>query len=349
MGDFVTLEHHLNDFAQGDADRRALADTVIAVADACRTVSELIAQGPIAGDMAAARGDNEAGDVQKELDVRANEILIERLRETPVAFVASEELEDALVTGAKGAKFCLAMDPLDGSSNIDTNVSIGTIFSILPLHEDADAAPAMQFMQPGNAQLAAGYVIYGPQTALVLSLGEGSHIFTLDRATSTFQMTAQNQQIPERTREFAINASNYRHWGEWVRLYIDDCLDGAEGPRGKDFNTRWVASLVAECHRILSRGGVFLYPADERPGYEDGRLRLLYEANPIAMLVEQAGGIATTGGQKILDIVPEELHQRVPLIFGSAEEVERIEHYCREPETVARQSPLFGRRGLFRT
>ncbi len=349
MGDFITLENHLNDFAQGAAGKRALADTVMAIADACRTVSDLIAQGAIAGDLAAAKGDNEAGDVQKELDILANEILIKRLRSAPVAFIASEELDDALVTGAEDAIFCLAIDPLDGSSNIDTNVSIGTIFSILPLREGADTEPAMQFMQPGSAQLAAGYVIYGPQTALVLSLGEGSHVFTLDRATSAFRLTAHHLQIPENTREFAINASNYRHWEEWVRLYIDDCLDGADGARGKDFNTRWVASLVAECHRILSRGGVFLYPSDERKGYEHGRLRLLYEANPIAMLVEQAGGAASTGGQRILDVEPEALHQRVPLIFGSAEEVARIERYFREPDAVARHSPLFGRRGLFRT
>jgi len=349
MGEFITLEDHLRRFAQDDPTSHAVAEVVEAIAEACRLIADVIAQGPLAGDLGAALGANEAGDVQKELDVRANEVLIKCLRAAPVAFIASEELEAPLATGKPDTGLCVAMDPLDGSSNIDTNVSIGTIFAITPTPEGANGSAASAFLRPGAAQLAAGYAIYGPQTALVLSLGQGTHIFILDRHRAAFRLAVENVAIPQTTREFAINTSNYRHWDDSIRLYIDDCLDGAEGPRGVDYNTRWVASLVAECHRILCRGGVFLYPADSRSGYEHGRLRLLYEANPIAFLIEQAGGGATTGMRRILEIKPEQIHQRVPLIFGSAEEVAQIERYHSEPPAFARHSPLFGRRGLFRT
>jgi len=240
-----------------------------------------------------------------------------------------------------GAPLLVAIDPLDGSSNIDTNVSVGTIFSILP---NTDS-----FLQPGDRQLAAGYAIYGPQTALVLTTGEGTHVFTLDRASGQFRLTAEHVRVPRKTREFAISAANHRHWDEPIRIYVDDCLAGTEGPRGEDFNMRWIASMVAEAHRVLARGGVYMYPGDLREGYQRGRLRLLYEANPVAWLIEQAGGAASTGTCRILEIMPEGIHQRVPLIFGSRDEVERLDRYHRDPYPLGERSPLFGRRGLFRS
>jgi fructose-1,6-bisphosphatase I len=240
------------------------------------------------------------------------------------------------------------MDPLDGSSNIDTNVSIGTIFSILPGLGGADFDDAASFLQSGRAQLAAGFFIYGPQLALVLTLGAGTHVFVFSPRAGKFLHAYEQVAIPPTTQEFAINASNYRHWDGAVRHYVDDCMQGAEGPHGRDFNMRWIASLVADAYRIFIRGGVYLYPGDRRRGYAHGRLRLVYEANPIALLAEQAGGLATDGVQPILDIVPQGLHQRVPLIFGSRSEVLQIRSYHEEPDAVGVRSPLFGSRGLFR-
>jgi fructose-1,6-bisphosphatase I len=242
----------------------------------------------------------------------------------------------------------VAIDPLDGSSNIDANVSIGTIFSVLPAPTGASSIDARAFLQPGTNQLAAGYALYGPQTMLVLTLGAGTHVFTLDRTRDTFRLTAAHLSIPPVTREFAINASNQRHWDEPIRIYVDDCLRGAEGPRGQDFNMRWIASMVAEAHRVLTRGGIYLYPADGRYGYSRGRLRLLYEASPIASLIEQAGGAASTGHGRILELEPRSLHERVPLLFGSREEVARLDRYHLDPHPIGERSPLFGRRGLFR-
>jgi fructose-1,6-bisphosphatase I len=264
-----------------------------------------------------------------------------------VTILASEEIEEPIALD-RGADLAVALDPLDGSSNIDANVAVGTIFSVLPASSNGSDATAC-FLQPGHRQRAAGYVIYGPQCAMVLTVGKGTLVFTLDDKADTLRLTGPNVQIPVTTREYAINASNQRHWSPVVRAYIADCLAGREGPRGEDFNMRWIASLVAECHRILSRGGVFLYPGDARRGYEHGRLRLVYEANPIAWLVEQAGGKATNGADRILDIVPGALHQRTPLVFGSSEEVERVARYKREPQLIGQRSPLFGERGLFRT
>ena len=243
----------------------------------------------------------------------------------------------------------MAIDPLDGSSNIDTNVSVGTIFSILPLREGADVPPEAHFFQPGTRQLAAGYIIYGPQTSMVLTVGAGTHIFTLDPTDRKYKLTSANLQIPADTREFAINASNYRHWDTGIRQYIDTCIEGAPGPRKKNFNTRWIGSMVAECHRILMRGGIYLYPGDSREGYAEGRLRLIYEGNPIAFLMEQAGGAASTGQTRILDLEPTAIHQRIPLIFGSAEEVATVEGYHGISEASADRSPLFAQRGLFRS
>jgi fructose-1,6-bisphosphatase I len=227
-------------------------------------------------------------------------------------------------------------------------VSVGTIFSLLPATGAPDTDPAASFLQAGVSMLGAGFFIYGPQLALVLSLGSGTHVFVHSTRLGTFVQAYESRIIPQKTQEFAINAANYRHWDEAVRLYVDDCLEGAEGPREKDFNMRWIASLVAECYRILMRGGVFLYPGDQRRGYSQGRLRLVYEANPIAYLIEQAAGAATDAITRILEIEPESLHQRVPVVFGSAREVARIARYHTEPSAIGERAPLFSRRGLFR-
>jgi len=271
-------------------------------------------------------------------------LLIAGLKSASVAVVTSEELPEPLINNPNDS-LIVALDPLDGSSNIDTNVSLGTIFSVL---QGNGGTALTDILLPGTQQRAAGYVIYGPQTALVMTLGVGTHIFTLDPKSGDYRLTTENVQITPTTKEFAINASNFRHWDEHVRGYVDDCLSGEGGPRAANFNMRWIASLVAECHRILSRGGVFLYPGDNREGYARGRLRLTYEANPIAWLIEQAGGAASTGTERILDIQPTDIHQRVPLIFGSRDEVARIDGYYANLHPLASRSPLFGQRGLFR-
>lgn len=347
MAALETLDHYLGNWAR-TSEARAVADTIRAVAGAGKVIAGLIAQGPLAGSLGMVVGSNTGGDAQKELDRLANVQLIEALKAAPVAFIASEELDEPIATGDSAAPLCVAIDPLDGSSNIDTNVSVGTIFSILPRRANGNGSANVHFFQPGSRQLGAGYIVYGPHTALVLTLGDGTHIFTLDPGDGRYRLTAANVQIPAETREFAINASNYRHWDEAIRRYIDDCLEGLEGNRAKDFNTRWIASLVAECHRILMRGGIFLYPGDDRQGYCDGRLRLVYEGNPVAFLIEQAGGGATTGLMRILDVEPDDIHQRIPLIFGSAEEVDLVRHYHENTGSGGEHSPLFGRRGLFR-
>ncbi len=316
--------------------RADIAATILAMAAACRDISRLISAGPLAESAGGAAhadlghgdvvGENAGGDAQKALDLRAHDIVVAALKAAPVALVGSEEA-DAPIPLAPDARISVAVDPLDGSSNIDVNMSIGTIFSVLPHgaapgQTDAEA----DLLQPGHRQLAAGYATYGPMTELVLTLGRGTHVFVLD-ASGVFRLTDADVGIATQTGEFAINASNYRHWDAPVRAYIDDCLSGADGPRGRNFNMRWIGSLVAETSRILTRGGVFLYPGDRRDGYAEGRLRLVYEANPVAFLVEQAGGAASNGTGRILDLVPHDLHQRVPLIFGSRDEVERVGNY----------------------
>jgi fructose-1,6-bisphosphatase I len=328
----------------GDGPRAEIAEVVRRLAHAAIGIRDTIGSGAFERALPdAGQGINADGDLQKALDVHADRAFHDAMRQAPVAWYASEERE-APVRLNPDAGLVLAIDPLDGSSNIEIDVSIGTIFSILPAAADAD--PAASFRQPGRRQLAAGFFIYGPQLVLVLTLGEGTHGFRFSR--SAFAQLPEPFAITPRTREFAINASNYRHWGEAVRSYVDDCLKGADGPRERDFNMRWIASLVAEAYRILARGGVFLYPGDERPGYSHGRLRLVYEANPIAFLVEQAGGTATDTVGPILDLIPQSLHERVPLVFGSAREVARISRYHIDPAAIAERSPLFGKRGLFR-
>jgi fructose-1,6-bisphosphatase I len=343
----ISLEAYLAGWATSCPDRRPVAEVVLTLAQVTREIADLIGRGPLAGALGAELGTNIDGDVQRELDVCANALLITALQSAPVAAIASEELDEPVICN-QSAPLIVALDPLDGSSNIDTGVSIGTIFSILPAPADARAAEVHAFLQPGSRQKAAGYVIYGPQCALVLTVGKGTHIFTLERASGEFRLTKSAVQIPASAREYAINASNQRHWGDAIRAYFADCVEGEDGPRGKDFNMRWIASLVAECHRILARGGVFLYPADARKGYQQGRLRLLYEAKPVALLIEQAGGTATDCVNPILEIAGTTLHQRTPLIFGSRLEVEVISRYAAGRHALSERAPLFGHRGLFR-
>lgn len=336
-----TLQDHLAGWA-GDAPLRAdVAATILALAEAGRELADLIALGPLAGALAALRGHHEDGDSQKELDLRADALMAQALAAAPVALLGSEEAEAPVSLDPAGT-LAVAIDPLDGSSNIDTNISVGTIFSILPFNGPDS------LLQHGRHQLAAGFLIYGPQLSLVLTVGAGTHLFVHDRARGAFLSTGAPARIPAETAEYAVNGSNARHWPEPVRNYVEDLQAGADGPRAKDFNTRWIASMVAEAYRILVRGGVYLYPGDARKGYAQGRLRLVYEANPVAFLMEEAGGAATDGVTAILDLAPEHLHQRVPLVFGSRGEVERIGRYHRDAAAMPERSPLFGRRGLLR-
>jgi len=273
------------------------------------------------------------GEVQKKLDIISNEVLIEANEwGGHLAAMASEEMDSIHVVPNRypQGEYLLLFDPLDGSSNIDVNVSIGTIFSVLRKVGHHRGVSEQDFLQAGRAQAAAGYCVYGPQTMLVLTVGEGVAMFTLDREMGSWVLTADQVQLPAETKEFAVNMSNMRHWAPPMKRYIDECLAGKEGPRGKDFNMRWVASMVADVHRILTRGGVFIYPWDKREPDKPGKLRLLYEANPMSFLIEQAGGMATNGSQRILDIVPTKLHERVSVMLGSKNEVERVTDYHRE-------------------
>jgi fructose-1,6-bisphosphatase I len=345
----ATLDAFLDAHAQsGLVSAIDVADTVRALADAAITMRAVVNEGALGAAFAGARGAvNPSGETQKDLDVHADTIFLEAMRGVPVALYGSEELENPVLLDARG-KFAVAIDPLDGSSNIDTNSSIGSIFSVLPVDDDPREDPVRPFLQSGRNQLAAGFFIYGPQLALALSLGSGTHIFVFSTRRGMFMQAYTNIGIAPRAHEFAINTSNYRHWNEPVRLYIDDCLKGTEGPRKRDFNMRWNASMVAEVYRVLMRGGIYLYPADHRKGRSKGLLRLVYEANPVALLIEQAGGGATDVTTPILDLVPESLHQRTPLVFGSSEEVALVARYHTEPSLIGDRSPLFGNRGLFR-
>ncbi len=342
----TTLEGYLDEWADGAPLRVAIANTIMILAETSMTVSRLASRGPLVQSLHDVVGDNADGDPQLGLDVMSNELFLAALRNAPVAAVASEESEGVVLMQA-GAPLAVAIDPLDGTSNVDANVSIGSIFSILPMPEGDAGAELGALLQPGRAQLAAGFMIYGPRTAFVLSVGDGTHVFTLDHENSVLWMTKRGVQIPSGRKEYAINASNYWHWDEPVRAYIDECVAGEVGPAGAEFNMRWIASLVAEAFRILARGGIFLYPSDARPGYQNGRLRLVYEANPIAFLVEQAGGEATDGRTRILEVEPQRLHQRVPFIFGARDKVDRLRHYYQTPASGGERSRLFGSRGLF--
>jgi len=310
---------------------RLLLETV---ARACKRIAISVNKGALGDVLGSADTENVQGEVQKKLDVIANEVLIEaNVWGGHLAAMASEEMDSIHLVPDRypQGEYLLLFDPLDGSSNIDVNVSIGTIFSVLRKVTNHRGVSEEDFLQPGKQQAAAGYCVYGPQTTLVLTVGDGVVMFTLDRETGSWVLTEDQVQIPPDTKEFAINMSNMRHWAPPVRQYIDECLAGKTGPRGKDFNMRWIASMVADVHRILCRGGVFMYPWDQREPEKPGKLRLMYEANPMAFLVEQAGGTATNGQQRILDLQPTKLHERVSVMLGSKNEVDRVTSYHQAP------------------
>jgi fructose-1,6-bisphosphatase len=325
-----------------------------AVATAVKIIGNQVNRGALVGAVGSTGGQNVQGDVQKKLDLVSNEVMIgETEWAGHLAAMASEEMEDIypVPERQRRGKYLLVFDPLDGSSNIDANISVGTIFSILR-SPDPGTEPRMEhFLQPGTAQVCAGFALYGPSTMLILTTGDGVDGFTLDRDIGAFILTHPQLRIPEDCEEFAINASNERFWEPPVRRYISECLAGRTGPRGRDFNMRWIASLVAETYRILTRGGVFLYPRDSKEPAKRGRLRLMYECNPIAFIVEQAGGAASTGRERVMELQPAGLHQRAPLILGSRNEVERIERYHRDlahGSPAAFDNSLFNTRSLFR-
>ncbi|HVT31340.1 MAG TPA: class 1 fructose-bisphosphatase [Rhodanobacteraceae bacterium] len=315
---------------QINADLRLLIEVV---ARACKTISIAVGKGALGGVLGSAGSTNVQGEAQKKLDVLSNEILLEANEwGGHLAALASEEMDDPHPIPHRYPKgeYLLVFDPLDGSSNIDVNISVGTIFSVLKCPSGVREPDEKAFLQPGTKQVAAGYAVYGSCTVLVLTLGDGVHAFTLDRELGSFALTESQMTIPEDTSEFAINMSNMRHWEAPMRKYIDELLAGKAGPRGRDFNMRWVASMVADVHRILTRGGVFIYPRDLKDPAKPGKLRLMYEANPMAFIVEQAGGAATDGHRRILEIQPGQLHQRVAVFLGSKNEVERATRYHRE-------------------
>ncbi len=320
----------------------ALLPVMLALCDVSEKLAQTIADGPLAGDLAAAVGTNLGGDGQKALDLIADDAYAAALAGTQVRWYASEEQDEVVELNKKGS-LALAIDPLDGSSNIDVNVSIGMIFSIFEAKEDPDKS----FLRPAKEQIAGGYFIFGPQCGLVVTFGKGTLQFNMDTRTRQFLLVNNNVRIPDDSTEYAINASNYRHWSSPIRAFIDDCVDGAEGPRAENFNMRWVASLLAVTHRILTRGGVFLYPGDRRKGYGKGRLRMVYECAPIAFVIEQAGGKATDAIDSLMEQQADELHGRTPFVFGSRDKVEKITAYHDLPDNE--MSALFKKRGLFRS
>ena len=343
-------------FPQASGDLNAL---ILDVSIACKAIAHAVAFGELgdaAGNVGKVNGGgiNVQGEVQKKLDVLSNEMFVRTAEWAGhLAGMASEEMElpYQIPNAYARGKYLLVFDPLDGSSNIDVNVSVGSIFSILRAPQNVvDSGCDVteeHFLQPGSLQVAAGYALYGPVTMLVLTVGNGVVGFTLDPNLGEFKLTHPDITVPEDTQEFAINASNSRFWEPPVKRYVDECLAGRTGPRGKDFNMRWIASMVAEAHRILMRGGVFMYPRDSKDSTRSGRLRLLYEANPIGMVMEQAGGRASTGRRAVLEVQPSSLHQRIGLVFGSKNEVERIERYHAEPSADTQDNPLFAERSLF--
>ena len=330
----ISLTQHLiEQQREHDSIPAELRLLIEVVARACKTISHAVGKGALGDVLGTAHSENIQGEIQKKLDVISNEILLEANEwGGHLAAMASEEMESIhpIPNRYPMGEYMLLFDPLDGSSNIDVNVSIGTIFSVLKAPEGMKTPHEQDFLQPGTRQVAAGYAVYGPQAVLVLSTGNGVHCFTLDREMGSWVLTQRDMKIPADTKEYSINASNSRHWHAPVKRYIAELEAGTSGPRGKDFNMRWVASMVADVHRILTRGGIFMYPADSREPDKPGKLRLMYEANPMAFLVEQAGGAATDGHRRILDIQPGKLHQRVPVFLGSKDEVERVTAYHAE-------------------
>jgi fructose-1,6-bisphosphatase len=347
----TTLSKFVIEQLKNSPDGQALAALLIDVAAGIKAISAVAAKGALEGHTGSLDTVNVQGEVQKPLDVLSNDIMLHHCDWGGLtAGMASEELEqpyDIPPEYARG-RYLLVFDPLDGSANIDFNVAVGTIFSVLDHGKDSAPVTA-DYLQPGSRQIAAGYAIYGPATVLVLTVGHGTHGFTLDREIGNFILTHPNLRVPEETDQFAINASNERFWEPPMQRYVQECRSGKTGVRARDFNMRWIASMVADIHRILMRGGVFAYPRDDKN--KGGRLRLLYEANPMAMLIEQAGGAASTGRGRILDEPPQALHQRIPVVLGSRREVERIEQYHREYDAGTDKpfvSPLFNERSLFR-
>jgi fructose-1,6-bisphosphatase I len=330
MTNKVSLTQFIIEHQRGLPDASGTFSMLLSnIVTACKEISHLVNRGNIVGVLGSAESENVQGEVQKKLDVITNDIMVNALNWTGhLAGMASEEVDDIIAIPAQypKGKYLALFDPLDGSSNIDVNLTVGTIFSILRCREGVDPV-AEDFLCKGSEQVCAGFVLYGPSTMMVLTTGHGVNGFTLDQDIGEFILTHPSMKIPEETSEFAINMSNQRFWEPPVKRYIEECLQGTEGPREKNFNMRWIASLVAEVYRILTRGGVFLYPYDLRDLSKSGRLRIMYEANPMAFIIEQAGGACSTGRERILDIKPSHIHQRVPLILGSKREVERIVAY----------------------
>jgi fructose-1,6-bisphosphatase I len=320
---YLTLSQYLQQ--QNGNLTPELAQVIETIGNTCKDIDQLLQKGALAGVLGSAQHENVQGEEQKKLDVISNDYLINALKVHPhVGGLASEEL-DEFTPAQENGKYLVLFDPLDGSSNIDINMCVGTIFSILPAKNAVTKAE--DFMQAGTSQAAAGYVLYGPSTMMALTVGAGVVFFTFDPESKEFLMTSENIQVAADTKEYAINASNQRHWEAPVKRYIDELLAGKTGPREKDFNMRWVACMVGDIHRILCRSGIFMYPYDTKDPKKAGRLRLMYEANPMSMLMEQAGGASTTGRVRILDIQPTELHQRVPVVIGSKNEVDLVTHY----------------------
>ena len=350
----LTLAQFLIEERRRFPDASGSFNSVIhAIALACKTLSRKVSRGALGGVHGAAGATNVQGETQQKLDVLANETFLHCLQwDGHVRAMLSEEMEDLWLPPADEqaqGDYLVAFDPLDGSSNIDVNVSVGSIFSVLRAPAGRSRIGVEDFLQPGAQQLAAGYALYGPTTVLVLTVGRGTHGFTLDHEIGEFLLTHPDMKVPEETGEFAINASNSRFWEPPTRRYVEECLAGKNGPRQKDFNMRWIASMVADAHRILTRGGVFMYPRDTKDPSKAGRLRLMYECNPVGMLIEQAGGRASTGTAPILQVKPQTTHQRIGFVFGSRAEVERIERYHSEaPPAAEPDTPLFNLRGLLR-
>ena len=332
-----TLTHYLIEQERSAGLAPSLRLLIEVVAQSCQSISQAVSKGALGGVLGSLESENVQGEVQKKLDVLANDLMLESNQWSgTLSGMASEEMDEIYKIPATYPKgdYLLLFDPLDGSSNIDVNVSIGTIFSVLkaPANASGRELTEQDFLQPGSQQVVAGYALYGPQTTLMLTLGNGVVGFTLDRDQGAWILTQESVRVPEDTKEFAINMSNMRHWAPPVRQYIEECLAGKTGARDKDFNMRWIASMVADVHRILTRGGIFMYPWDAREPNKAGKLRLMYEANPMSMLIEQAGGASTNGQQRILDIQPDTLHQRVSVMLGSKNEVERVTRYHQEAQ-----------------
>lgn len=312
----------LNSQLQQDGAPLELILLIRTLLAACKEISFRVSQGALAGVLGSTLSENVQGETQKKLDVISNQILKDILSESGYVKAISSEEEENVVPCAKDGNYLVSFDPLDGSSNTEINSLIGTIFSIAHAPQWMEPDDPSAFLQPGTQMVAAGYVLYGPSTMLAMTTGRGTHLYTLDKTHGGFLLTKDNIKVPEQTSEFAINTSNARHWEEPIQNYINDLLAGSDGPRGKDYNMRWVAAMVGDIHRVLCRGGIFMYPFDKRNPKIPGKLRLLYEANPMAFLMEQAGGLASTGQGRILEVMPTEIHQRVPVIIGSKEEVE---------------------------